>query len=275
MNDNSTNFDSLNSTNYQAILEGIFFVAHEPLKAGKLASMLGVDKSNLEVWIQELAVSYHEDTNRGLELECIASGWQLVTKAEIHEEIAAFISQLDMRKLSLAARETLAIIAYAGPVTRHEINTLRGVVSDSSVSSLEDKKLISVVGTQDSPGKPSLYGVTRHFLDSFGLKSKDELPELMEFAPSEDVRRRIEEKLGYLRADDAFDELTGDVGLYNPIDQDDGYPADELSTLYTNDSMNKLIAESFGLSEKIDLANLSLDSAEDDSLYQSEVLDDK
>ena len=275
MNDSPTNLDSLNSANYQAILEGIFFVAHEPLKAGKLASMLGIDKSNLERLIQELAASYREDARRGLELECIASGWQLVTKAEIHEEIASFISQLDMRKLSLAARETLAIVAYAGPVTRHEINTLRGVVSDSSVSSLEDKKLIGVVGTQESPGKPSLYAVTRHFLDSFGLRSKDELPDLMEFAPSEDVRRRIEEKLGYLRADDTFDELTGDVEFCNPTDQTDEYSTDEMSALYTNDSMNKLIAESFALSEKIDLASLSLDSTEDDSLYQSEVLDDK
>ena len=107
----------------------------------------------------------------------------------------------DTRKLSAAAMETLAIVAYTQPVTRAGVASVRGVNSDSSINSLVEKGLVREVGTEDAPGNPVLYGTTRGFLEKFGLHSPADLPDLADFAPDAETRRLITERLSATRKD--------------------------------------------------------------------------
>ena len=108
----------------------------------------------------------------------------------------------DTRKLSQAALETLAVVAYCQPITRNGVASVRGVSSDSSINSLVEKGLLREAGTQDAPGNPVLYATTRTFLEKFGLRSVRDLPPLESFAPDEETRAFISERLNVVRPED-------------------------------------------------------------------------
>ena len=163
-----------------SIIEALIFVADEPLSVKTLADVLGEDKEFIESAVEELAREY-EYRGGGLQLREIAGGWQISTRTEYHEEIRAFLKTRPSAKLSLAALETLAVIAYKQPATVPEILEIRGVQSASAIKTLLDKKLIVARGRKETVGRPMQYGTSKDFLIQFGLKDLSELPSIEDF----------------------------------------------------------------------------------------------
>jgi segregation and condensation protein B len=163
-----------------AIIETLIFVADEPITVKTLADVLEEDKETIQAAVEELAKEY-EEREGGLTLREIAGGWQISTRAEYHEEIRKFLKTRPSAKLSLAALETLAVIAYKQPVTVPEILEIRGVQSASAIKTLLDKRLIVARGRKETVGKPMLYGTSKDFLMQFGLKDLSELPSIEDF----------------------------------------------------------------------------------------------
>lgn len=163
-----------------AIIEALIFVADEPLSVKTIVEVLDEDKETINAAIEELSKEY-EEREGGLVLREIAGGWQISTRAEFHEEIRKFLKTRPNAKLSLAALETLAVIAYKQPVTVPEILEIRGVQSASAIKTLLDKRLIIAKGRKETVGKPMLYGTSKDFLIQFGLKDLSELPSIEDF----------------------------------------------------------------------------------------------
>jgi len=161
--------------------KAIVYVTDEPLSAQQMAAALerpiDVVKRLLDELVAEFAAPGH-----GLSIREVAGGYKMATKAEHHEAVRAFVKKLTPPlKLSLAALETLAVIAYKQPVTTPEIMEIRGVQGASVLQTLLDRKLIAEAGRKNVVGKPILYKTTKEFLVQFGLKDLTELPTLKEF----------------------------------------------------------------------------------------------
>ena len=163
-----------------SIAEALIFVSDEPVTVKILAEVLEEDRETIEAAVEELKQEY-EDRLGGLQLREIAGGWQISTRTEYHEEIRKFLKTRPSAKLSLAALETLAVIAYKQPVTVPEILEIRGVQSASAIKTLLDKKLIAAKGRKETVGRPMMYGTSRDFLLQFGLKDLSELPSIEDF----------------------------------------------------------------------------------------------
>jgi segregation and condensation protein B len=123
----------------------------------------------------------YNDPAFAIEVTEIAGGFRFMTKAIYHHTVGTYLKQHTSRKLSKAALETLSIVSYKQPVSKTEIEAIRGVNSDYSIQKLLDKELIEIKGRSDGPGKPLLYGTTEKFMDYFGLKNIQDLPQLKEF----------------------------------------------------------------------------------------------
>ena len=161
-----------------AQLESVLFVASGPVSTGRLAAALEVVNSEIEALLAELTASY---TQRGLALMRLPdNSVQLTTSPENSDTIERFLGLEAVSRLSQAALEVLAIVAYMQPVTRPTIDDIRGVNSDGSLRTLLGKGLIEETGRLDSPGRPILYGTTNTFMQHFGLTSLDQLPALPE-----------------------------------------------------------------------------------------------
>ncbi|WP_323611219.1 SMC-Scp complex subunit ScpB [Erysipelothrix enhydrae] len=161
-----------------AIIEGILFAfGEEGVDKEQLMLALGIDDEVFNNKIQDYKQSLM-DSNRGLELVEFGSVYKLITKKELHETISDMLEFNKNRQLSQAALETLAIIAYKQPITRLEIEEIRGVNSDMMCRRLEALDLIQECGRADSVGRPILYEVTNSFMDVFKLTSLKELPEI-------------------------------------------------------------------------------------------------
>src|SRR5579871_1882868 len=170
----------------RAILEAIVYVTDEPLTLQQMAAALGQPIDKIKVLLDELVAEYARP-ERGLSIREVAGGYKMATKPEHHEAVRAFVKKLTPPlKLSLAALETLAVIAYKQPVTAPEIMEIRGVQGAGVLKTLLDRKLIAVGGRKNVIGKPILYKTTKEFLLQFGLKDLSELPSLKEF---EEIRR--------------------------------------------------------------------------------------
>jgi segregation and condensation protein B len=163
-----------------SIVEALVFVADEPITVKTLADVLAEDKETIEAAVEQLKREY-EEREGGLQLREIAGGWQISTRTEYHEEIRRFLKTRPSAKLSLAALETLAVIAYKQPVTVPEILEIRGVQSASAIKTLLDKKLITAKGRKETVGRPMMYGTSKDFLLQFGLKDLSELPSIEDF----------------------------------------------------------------------------------------------
>ncbi|WP_323615493.1 SMC-Scp complex subunit ScpB [Erysipelothrix rhusiopathiae] len=161
-----------------AIIEGILFAfGEEGVDKEQLMLALGIDDEAFNNKIQDYKISLM-DSNRGLELVEFGSVYKLITKKELHETISDMLEFNKNRQLSQPALETLAIIAYKQPITRLEIEEIRGVNSDMMCRRLEALDLIQECGRADSVGRPILYEVTNSFMDVFKLTSLKELPEI-------------------------------------------------------------------------------------------------
>lgn len=157
------------------LLESLLFVADEPVAVGRLASAIGVDREAVEEALRELVEEYER---RGLRLQCNGEQVQMVTAPEAAPYIERFLDLDLSSKLSAPALETLAVIAYQQPVTRAQIEAVRGVSCDSVLRTLVSKGLIEEMGRLPQAGRPILYGTTFEFLQYFGLRDLAELPPL-------------------------------------------------------------------------------------------------
>ena len=165
------------------IVEALLFAGEKPLSAEDLSAAFGADKpddAQIGGALAELAERFRQE-DRGIQLVEVAGGFQFVTNPRLSEYLKKFYEERDKKKLPQATLETLSIIAYKQPVTRAEIEFIRGVNVDGAVKSLLDKGLVRITGRKEAPGRPMLYGTTREFLEHFGLKSLEELPALAEF----------------------------------------------------------------------------------------------
>ena len=163
-----------------AICEALIFVSDEPLPVKAMADVLREEKGWVQVAVESLAKEFNE-RNAGLMLREVAGGWQFATRPEHHEHIRAYLKSKPSAKLSIAALETLAVIAYKQPITVPEILEIRGVQSSSAIKTLLDKRLIVAKGRKETVGRPMMYGTSKEFLLQFGLRDLNELPNVEDF----------------------------------------------------------------------------------------------
>lgn len=158
-------------------LEALFFVSDEPLTASVLAQSLEVDRRTVEAMCDRLQRDL-EDRSSGLVLRNVAGGWRLYTHPDAAAVVERFVLSSRQARLTRAALETLAIVAYKQPVTRHQVSGIRGVNSDGVLRALVDRGLIEEAGRDEAPGRPLLYATTPQFLERLGLPSLAALPSL-------------------------------------------------------------------------------------------------
>ncbi|MCH9691604.1 MAG: SMC-Scp complex subunit ScpB [Gammaproteobacteria bacterium] len=184
------------------IVEGALLAANQPLSEDRLLSLIDAaerpQKSELRIALQQIAA---DCSGHGFELREVASGWRF----QVSEDLAPWVNRLweeKPQRYSRAALETLAIIAYRQPITRGDIEEIRGVaVSSQIIRSLTERGWTKVVGQRDVPGKPSLFATTRDFLDYFNLRSLDQLPPLADIRDIESVGQSLEESGGVTTAE--------------------------------------------------------------------------
>jgi segregation and condensation protein B len=165
----------------RAIVEAIIYMTDEPLSAAQIAQGLQLPLETVQPVLSEL-VEFYERPESGLAIRELAGGYKMSTRPEHHEALRAFVKKFKPPlKLSLAALETLAVIAYKQPITAPEIMEIRGVQGAGVLKTLLDRKLITTAGRKQVMGRPVLYKTTKEFLIQFGLKDLSELPTLKEF----------------------------------------------------------------------------------------------
>lgn len=184
---------SLPAEHLRGLIEALVFASDKPLKASELARLASAPTPEVKRALTELRETYE---NRGIVLGEIAGGWIFRTSAQYAPFVRELTSERPVR-LTRAQVETLAIVAYRQPITRPEIDHIRGVDSGATLKLMLERDLIRILGKKDEPGRPLLYGTTSNFLTFFGLKSLRDLPTLREFTElSEDSRRLAEAELG-------------------------------------------------------------------------------
>lgn len=205
-----SDLSTLGPSSIKGALEALLLVSSDPVSASALAASLDVAPSEVASLLAELQVEY-EEANRGFQLREVAGGWRLFTHPAFHDQVEAFVLSWDTQKLSQAALETLAVIAYHQPVTRETVKGIRGVNSDGVISSLADKGLIREMGRDPQRGQAILYGTTAAFLEKFGLRSVRDLPDLEQFAPDEQSRQFIRERLSGRSIQSTLEETEEDL----------------------------------------------------------------
>jgi segregation and condensation protein B len=185
-------------------LEALLFVSDEPVASVVFAQALDLERREVDELCDELARAY-EERDAGIVLRNVAGGWRLTTHPQAAPVVEQYVLASRHTRLTKAALETLSIVAYKQPVTRHQISGIRGVNSDGVLRALVDRGLVAEVGREETPGRPLLYGTTPEFLERLGLPSLSALPPL---APL----------LGRADAEDAEGQDAGDV----PPDASDG-----------------------------------------------------
>lgn len=219
-----------------AIIESLMFVAEEPLTVDKLSAILDtVDRNEIRSVLQDLRDEY-ESRGGGFCLSEVAGGWQLRSRPEHHEWIKRMLQPAPQR-LSRAALETLAIVAYKQPIIRADIEYIRGVDSGGVLRQLMERKLVRVLGRKEIPGRPLIYATTRLFLELFDLKDLKDLPSLKEIEELSGTSRTIEphpdvsinendELTEYEETDQPINaEELSDL----PVDTVDGEPSGDIS----------------------------------------------
>lgn len=163
--------------NLQYAIEGILFAAGEPVKAAKLAAVLDTDLATVTEAVRLLKYNYDTEL-RGIMIIELDDGYQLCSRPEYYAYIQEILGEQRRQALSNAAMEALAIVAYKQPITRGQVEFIRGVNSDGAMNRLVERDLIEETGRLDAPGRPILYSTTQNFLRCFGIKSPKDLPEV-------------------------------------------------------------------------------------------------
>ncbi len=199
------------SAQLKAVIEAAIYITDEPLTAEQIASATDQPLNVVKEILNRLVAEYSAP-DRGLSVRELAGGYKMATKPEHHEAIRRFVKKLQPPlKLSLAALETLAVVAYKQPITAPEILEIRGVQGAGVLKTLLDRKLIAAAGRKNVIGKPIMYKTTREFLVQFGLNSLAELPTLKEF-----------EELGRFALSDSSSEEAAEVQPAAETEQADG-----------------------------------------------------
>lgn len=163
------------------ILESLIFVSEEPISVKQLALLLPEEKTeDVEAACGQLMEDFNRES-RGLEMRLLAGGYRITTRPEYSEYVRRYLKSQPSARLSLAALETLAVIAYKQPITIPEILEIRGVTSTSAIKTLLDRRLIVARGHKQVVGRPMMYGTSKEFLIHFGLNDLSELPNLEDF----------------------------------------------------------------------------------------------
>lgn len=178
----------------RAAVEAILFAAGDSVENERLAEALELDKQEMNDILKRMALRY-EEADRGIRLVELSGAWQLCTKTEHYEELIRVVKQPKKTLLTDVLLETLSIVAYKQPVTRLEVEKIRGVKSDHAVNKLVEYGLIEEVGRMDAPGRPILFGTTEEFLRRFGVNSVGDLPQATP-EQMEDFKEEAEEEAG-------------------------------------------------------------------------------
>jgi segregation and condensation protein B len=176
----------------RAAVEGLLFLAEKPLAVEEVRQATGLEAQRIRRALEELQGHYREGVC-GVVLHEVAGGWQLRTSPDVAEQARRFL-RMKPQRLTRAALETLAIVAYRQPVTRPEIEDIRGVDSGAVLKALLERRLVKILGKKEEPGRPILYGTTREFLEFFALKDLASLPTLREFHELSEEHRDIVEQ---------------------------------------------------------------------------------
>lgn len=205
----------------RSALEALLFVSDEPVSGARLAQVLNRPAGDIDAALVDLAQEYKDD-ERGFQLREVAGGWRLYTHPAHHELIESYVLSWDTRRLSQAALEVLAVVAYHQPVTRNGINAVRGVNSEGVISSLIEKGLIREDGRDRNQGNAILYATTRSFLEKFGLKDLNALPPLSAFAPDDATQTVIKRRLGVETpaANTGDEEIDAQVDAHEDLSED-------------------------------------------------------
>jgi segregation and condensation protein B len=177
----------LSRVHLRGLIEALIFVGDKPIKTNELARLASAPVKQVKDLLGELKETYMQ---RGVVLDEVAGGWLFRT----HVQYAPFVRELTSERpirLTRAQVETLAIVAYRQPMTRPEIDEIRGVDSGATLKLMLERDLVRILGKKDEPGRPLVYGTTTHFLEFFGLKSLKDLPTLREFTELSDESRRV------------------------------------------------------------------------------------
>lgn len=228
---------ALDSSSLKGALEAMLLVSSDPVSAPALASILSITPGECASLLAELQVEYQEK-NRGIQLREVAGGWRLFTHPAFHEQVEALVLSWDTQRLSQAALETLAVIAYHQPVTREMVKGIRGVNSDGVISSLVDKGLVRELGRDPQHGQAIIYGTTSAFLEKFGLRSTKDLPDLEQFAPDEQSRQFIRERLSGRSIQSTLEETDDDLEEERELIDLEEDNADGLMTENTTDEVD-------------------------------------
>ena len=178
----------------KSALETLMFMWGEPLDVKDAAEVLEAEKAEVRELFRELMTEYEQE-GRGIRIREAGDAFGYVTHVENDMFVQKLCTPVRVRRLSQAALEVLAIIAYRQPVTRSEIDSIRGIKSERVIDGLMDKDLVEITGRSEGVGRPLLYGTTREFLKKFGFASLKDLPEVPEY---EELRREREEQGGQL-----------------------------------------------------------------------------
>lgn len=180
--------------NERKIIGSILLLADEPVPASLIGEVLEVPKATVQALLEEMAAE-HEREERGIVLRETAGGWRLYTDPECDPWLERFVTSHTNTRLTGAALEVLAIVAYRQPISRAQISEIRGVDSDGVVKTLQQRGLLVESGRDPGPGSPVMFTVSPEFLERMGLRSTEELPPLAEFMPDAEAVEDMEAKL--------------------------------------------------------------------------------
>ena len=202
----NVNFEPVeNEKDQEAVIEAVLFTIGGAVELRQLAAAIGQDKETAKRAVERLAKRYREET-RGMEIKQLEDSYQMCTRSEYYENLIRVAAAPKKQVLSDVVLETLSIIAYRQPVTKMEIEKIRGVKSDHAVNRLVEYNLVQEVGRLDAPGHPALFATTEEFLRRFGIGSTENLPD-MDPVREEEIRVEVEEEMK-VRFDEAGQEDT-------------------------------------------------------------------
>ena len=201
--------------NYEAIIEAILFTMGESVELDKIANAIELDKQETKKKIEALRQKYEQE-ERGIQIIELDGAYQMCTKNEMYEYLIRIAKQPKKRVLTDVLLETLSIIAYKQPITKAEIEKIRGVSSDHAVNKLVEFGLAKELGRLDAPGRPMLFGTTEEFLRVFGVQSIDELPVISEdlveqFKDEVEMEVEADERQAQEQAADESEQITLDI----------------------------------------------------------------
>ena len=179
---------------YKAMIEAILFTMGESVELEKIADAIELDKKKTKQILDQMMEQYNQNAERGMTIMELDGSYQMCTKAEMYEYLIKIAKQPKRRVLTDVLLETLSIIAYKQPVTKVEIEKIRGVSCEHAVSKLIEYNLVCELGRLDAPGRPLLFGTTEEFLRSFGVNSVDDLP-VLNPVQIEEFKQEAEEEM--------------------------------------------------------------------------------